>query len=152
MFIFEKILYRFIVPFNTYLWNITIMVLLFISDSLLLKEGSMKKEDLNKQFGKKLRELRKMKGLTLEDLDERSGLHWKFIGQVERGQSDIALNNIAKLASGLGMDIDDLLLFCFPQEKFSKEGKEILAKLIPLLKSNKKKALRKLKVFIEEFL
>ena len=112
----------------------------------------MTKGELNKRFGKKLRELRKMRGLTQEDLGDRSGLHWKFIGQVERGDSDIKLNNIARIASGLEMDIDDLLFFCFPQERFSKEAKEILALLIPILKSNKKKTLRKLKVFINEIL
>jgi len=93
-----------------------------------------------------------MKGLTQEDLGESSGLHWKFIGQVERGDSDIKLNNIAKIASGLEMEIDELLLFCFPKEEFSKEADEILALLIPILKSNKKKTLRRLKVFIEEIL
>ncbi len=36
-------------------------------------------------FSGKLRELRKMKGLTQEELAERAGLHWKFIGEVERG-------------------------------------------------------------------
>lgn len=112
----------------------------------------MTKHDINKQFGRKLRELRKMKGLTQEDLGDRSGLHWKFIGQVERGNSDIKLNNIAKIASGLGMEIDDLLFFCFPQEKFSKDAKENLALLMPILKSNSKTKLRKLKVFIKEIL
>jgi len=32
------------------------------------------------------------------------GLHWTFVGQVERGRRNVSLHNILKLAHGLGID------------------------------------------------
>ena len=37
-------------------------------------------------------------------LANRCGLHWTFVGQVERGQRNLSLHNILKLASGLSID------------------------------------------------
>ncbi len=128
------------------------MVFSVFSSSLLSGEKAMPKLESNKQFGKRLREIRKMKGLTLEDLSDKSDLHWKFIGQVERGDSDIKLNNIAKIATGLEMEIDELLFFCFPQDKLQKDAREVLAIMMPILKSNKRSKWKKLKIFIKEIL
>jgi transcriptional regulator, XRE family len=42
-------------------------------------------------------------------LAERAGLHWTYIGQVERGQRNLSLHNILKIASGLGVDAGELV-------------------------------------------
>ena len=54
-------------------------------------------------FGARLRELRDAAGMTQEALASAAGLHWTYVGQVERGQRNISLKNIVRLARGLGV-------------------------------------------------
>jgi transcriptional regulator with XRE-family HTH domain len=44
-----------------------------------------------------------------EDLAERSGTHWTFVGQVERGQRNLSLRNLLKLAAGVDVDACELV-------------------------------------------
>lgn len=55
------------------------------------------------QFGARLRELRFSAGLTQEALALNSGLDRSYVGQVERGERNISLENIVRLANGLGI-------------------------------------------------
>jgi transcriptional regulator with XRE-family HTH domain len=66
--------------------------------------------DIRKQFGAHLRNLRTQKGLTLEDLADLSGLHSTYIGSVERGERNISLEAIEKLTKGLQIDMFELFL------------------------------------------
>jgi transcriptional regulator with XRE-family HTH domain len=61
------------------------------------------------EFGRRVRQRRQALGLSQEALADASGLHWTFVGQVERGRRNLALNNIVKLAAGLGVDAGDLV-------------------------------------------
>jgi transcriptional regulator with XRE-family HTH domain len=65
-------------------------------------------QDIQKAFGKKVRELRLKKALSQEKLAELSGLHWTYIGSVERGERNISLNNIKKIADALEVKASDL--------------------------------------------
>jgi transcriptional regulator with XRE-family HTH domain len=58
--------------------------------------------DLNRAFGKSLREVRLAKGLTHEALAERAGLHPTFISLLERGGRMPSLNTVFLLARALG--------------------------------------------------
>jgi transcriptional regulator with XRE-family HTH domain len=53
------------------------------------------------QFGRKVRELRNASGLTQEKLAFRADLDRSYVGQVERGEVNVSIDNIAKLAKGL---------------------------------------------------
>lgn len=59
-------------------------------------------------FGRRVRELRLGLGVSQEGLGERSGIHRTYIGGIERGERNISLLNIAKVAAGLGVDIREL--------------------------------------------
>ena len=48
-------------------------------------------------------------GLSQEVLADRAGVHWTFLGQVERGQRSIRLDNILKIARGLDVRPGELL-------------------------------------------
>lgn len=60
------------------------------------------------RFGQKVRAVRKEKNLSQEDLAGRSDLDRTYIGGVERGERNISLINIEKLAKALGVDAKDL--------------------------------------------
>lgn len=53
------------------------------------------------EFGKRVRQIREGQGISQETLADRSGVHWTFVGQVERGRRSPRLDNILKLAAGL---------------------------------------------------
>ncbi len=66
--------------------------------------------DIRNSFGKRLRELRLARGLSQEELALRCNLDRSYIGQVERGERNISLINIYKVASGLGVAPHETLL------------------------------------------
>lgn len=60
-------------------------------------------------FGQRVREARHDMEWTLEDLAEVSGLHWTYVGQVERGRRNISLLNILRLAEALDVNPSELV-------------------------------------------
>lgn len=60
-------------------------------------------------FAKKLKEFRISKGLSQEELADIAGLHRTYIGSVERGERNISIDNMERLASALDIQIKDLL-------------------------------------------
>ena len=52
-------------------------------------------------FGKRVRELRLERRLSQEKLAELAELHRNYVGGIERGERNVALLNILKLARGL---------------------------------------------------
>lgn len=74
-------------------------------------------EDARILFGLRLRELRRQAGLSQEALAHESGLDRSYVGGVERGEYNISLLNICRLADALGLSPEELL-------KFSNSGKE----------------------------
>ena len=52
-----------------------------------------------------MRELRGQRDVSQEELAERAGLHRNYVGSVERGERDIGLMAIAKLASALDLSL-----------------------------------------------
>ncbi len=61
-----------------------------------------KDEDLV-AFGGRVRAHRKAAGLTQEVLAHQAGLHWTYIGQIERGERNLTVKNVLRLARGLGV-------------------------------------------------
>ncbi len=60
-------------------------------------------------FGKRVRELRHQQQLTQEGLGDKAGLHFTYIGSVERGERNVTLETILRLAMALGVDPGDLV-------------------------------------------
>jgi len=65
--------------------------------------------DIKKKFGQKLREIRKQKKLSQEELSFKAGLHRTYISDIERGSRNVSLENIEKIAKALGISTKDLL-------------------------------------------
>jgi transcriptional regulator with XRE-family HTH domain len=66
---------------------------------------------LLKLFGQKIRQLRTIKKLSQEQLAVMAELHRTYIGMIERGEKNITLLNIEKLAKALSIEIKDLFIF-----------------------------------------
>lgn len=62
-------------------------------------------EDLRAAFGRRVRELRQRLGISQEELADRAGLHWTYVGGIERGERNPALVNIGKLAKALEVSL-----------------------------------------------
>ena len=60
-------------------------------------------------FGANVRRLRKALGISQEELARRAGLHRTYVGGVERGERNVTLLVIKKLASALEVKPADLL-------------------------------------------
>lgn len=70
---------------------------------------STNKTDPRVVFGRQLAELRRRAGMSQEALALESGLARSYLGGVERGQRNIALLNICRLAAALSLRPADLL-------------------------------------------
>lgn len=68
------------------------------------------------EFGGRVRARRHELGLSQEALADRTSLHWSYVGQVERGQTNLTLTNILRIAAGLDVDPGDLVRGLKPVE------------------------------------
>jgi len=75
------------------------------------KELYIMNNDILAKFGKHIARLRKTKGLSQEQLASLTTMHRTYIGMIERGERNITLKNIEKLAKGLEVNIDELFRF-----------------------------------------
>jgi transcriptional regulator with XRE-family HTH domain len=60
-------------------------------------------------LGERVRAYRHALDISQETLAWRCGLHWTFVGQVERGRRNLSLHNLLKFAAGLGVDAGELV-------------------------------------------
>lgn len=67
------------------------------------------KQNILIKFGERVREIRKEKGLSQEELAHKADLHRTYIGMIERAEKNITLVNIEKIANALEVDIKELL-------------------------------------------
>jgi transcriptional regulator with XRE-family HTH domain len=79
-----------------------------MSPSRTAKAKESKDADLV-AIGRRLRELRLEHGMTQEALADAAGLHWTYIGQIERAERNFTVKNVLRLERGLGIGPGDLL-------------------------------------------
>jgi transcriptional regulator with XRE-family HTH domain len=60
-------------------------------------------------FGARLRDLRLRRGVSQAELAHAAALHPTYVSSVERGQRNLALINIVRLAHALGLPAEELL-------------------------------------------
>jgi transcriptional regulator with XRE-family HTH domain len=60
------------------------------------------------EFGNRVRQLRKEKKLSQEELAHRADLHRTYIGMIERAEKNITLLNIEKIANALEITLQQL--------------------------------------------
>jgi transcriptional regulator with XRE-family HTH domain len=60
-------------------------------------------------FGVRLRRAREEMGISQELLAEKAGLHRTYIGQVERGERNISVESMERLADSVGLQLWEML-------------------------------------------
>jgi transcriptional regulator with XRE-family HTH domain len=66
------------------------------------------KSNINEEVGFNIRKIREVRDLSQEELATLAGLHRAYIGQIERGEKNIGLKNLHKIAQALKVNIEDL--------------------------------------------
>lgn len=69
--------------------------------------------EIKREFGRRLRELRKRAGMTQAELAGRCGrsVEMQRVGEIERGERNCTLQTVEKLAKGLKCEPAELFLF-----------------------------------------
>jgi transcriptional regulator with XRE-family HTH domain len=68
----------------------------------------MQKDDIRTRFGARVRQLRTERGLSQEAFADRAKLHRTYIGAIERGEQNLSLLNIERIAATLGVSLAEL--------------------------------------------
>ena len=65
--------------------------------------------DINVRVGFNIRRMREEKGISQEKLAGLADVHRAYMGQIERGEKNIGLVNLEKIAKALGVEVRDLV-------------------------------------------
>ena len=97
--------------------------------------------DIKKILGTRIRQLRKLLGFTQEVLAERADLDFRTIGSVERGESNLSINSLEKVAQAL--EVSPSFLLDLTKDKKSLSEKELLIQeLLYIFKAKEAKDLQ----------
>ena len=78
-------------------------------------------------FSQNVRKARTARGLSQEDLAELADLHRNYVGGVERGERNISIDNMERIAKALGTTIGALLQgsgLAAPRNKGGRRGSQ----------------------------
>ncbi len=90
----------------------------------------LKTTGLRVKLGRRLRDLRKQRGLSLEALGERSTVGEKYIQSVETAKQAATVDTLEKLALGLGIDPVDLFTFAEAKRETDAEMKKRIVRVL----------------------
>ena len=64
-------------------------------------------KSVEERFGERVRELRRAKGLSQEELAFKANVHRTYLGSIERGERNPSLKNINAIARALGVSLSE---------------------------------------------
>lgn len=71
--------------------------------------GAVAVGDLQRIVGRNLRAYRLAKGLSQEAFADALGVHRTYMGGLERGERDLTLQTLERLAEEIGVEVEELL-------------------------------------------
>lgn len=107
-------------------------------------------DQLLKLIGIRIRDLRKERGLSQEQLGEKAGFHFSYIGGIERAEKNISILNLAKIASALQVHIGELFAYIQSEQDVYSEKETELEEILQLLLGQDIRGLRKAKTILKE--
>ncbi len=60
-------------------------------------------------LGQRIRELRRIREISQEELADIAGVHRTYIGMVERGEKNVTILTLARLAKAFGLSVSDVI-------------------------------------------
>lgn len=100
------------------------------------------------ELGRRIRELRKMRGWSQEKLGEMADLHPTYVGGIERGERNVAFENLVHIASAFGLSLSQF----FDYQKGSPSRRDALkADLISSLQKRNESELKLMSDFLKAF-
>jgi transcriptional regulator with XRE-family HTH domain len=88
--------------------------------------------DITKDIGETIRRLRTEQSVSIEELAERCGVHYNYLGEIERGRRNPSIKSLAKIAAGLNVKLG--VFFDNTRAPASKRGDISRADLLKSLK------------------
>ena len=64
-----------------------------------------------KDFGKRVRLIRKEKGMTMEAVAYKAGIEYRQLGRIERGEINTSIISLLKISQALEIEIKELFAF-----------------------------------------
>jgi transcriptional regulator with XRE-family HTH domain len=107
-------------------------------------------QNIRTSLGERIRNLRKEAGWSQEQLGERADLHSTYIGGIERGERNISLDNLVKIAGAFGLSIAQL--FDTTERKPQKTTDQRLNSVIRRLPSDARQFLLEYAMMLEHWL
>ena len=103
---------------------------------------------MQKQVGKRVRELREARGLTQEQLAEKAGINGKYFGGVERGEANLTLTTIDKISKALAVPVAELFVNVGNKPA---NDQEVVRRLVnAIIKQGDAEKVARLRVFLEK--
>ncbi|MNE73316.1 HTH-type transcriptional regulator SinR [compost metagenome] len=99
----------------------------------------MNEKDILKLVGARIRTLRKKRGLSQESLGEKGGFHFSYIGQIERGEKNVSLINLAKIANALEVNVAQLFSYVHEYSELTEADAEVKEVVMMLREGNLEK-------------
>lgn len=86
-------------------------------------------------IGRRIRHLRNVQQMTQEQLGQKAGLSYKYLGAIERGEKNAPIETLIKIAAALKVELHELFIFDHETEDI----KELKKKIDEMLKGVGKK-------------
>lgn len=119
---------------------------------LHLLRGVYMNSNILKSVGQRIRDIRKQKGLTQEELGEICEFHYTYVGAVERAEKNISLINLQKLADALEVQVQELFKYESYTTRSLNEREEIIFEINEHLMVMKNQDLKKVRLFLTEIM
>lgn len=92
---------------------------------------------IKKEFGRRIRDIRKIKKITQDKLAEKADVSLSYIAMIEGGKRNPTLDSIVKIAHGLGVATHQLFVNLEPELMSNRTILEKIEELVNILKKKK---------------
>ncbi|MBY3619567.1 helix-turn-helix transcriptional regulator [Acinetobacter sp. CUI P1] len=103
-------------------------------------------------IGLRIREIRVEKQLTQEALGERIGASYSYVGRIERGQKNISLQTLEKIAKALEVSEADFFTYSLSEETKQSEKMREIREITVMLYKQDLQSIVKIKPVLQEML